>query len=266
MVHHDISAQYKTEENLRVRIETHQRYTVGPPLEPAIDNAIALPPEESLLDVGTGPGDFPRRLRRSGHRGRLVGIDASAGMVAKAKESGGDVEFLEADAKSIPFPDQSFDVVSARHMLYHVSDIPLALREAKRVLRQGGRFLAVTNILDNLGDYRRALGEAADRLRGEIADVMRIVVPASDVFNEQNGPSLIQNVFGNVNVTLVEAALRFESAEPALRYFDSCRTMKRFSEEEWGVARQTFAEIVAKRLDPGPWMVSKIVVLLSASC
>jgi hypothetical protein len=95
---------------------------------------------------------------------------------------------------------------------------------------------------------------------------MRSVVPASDVFNEQNRPSLIQNVFGNVNGTLVEAALRFESAEPALRYFDSCRTMKRFSEEEWGVARQTFAEIVAKRLDPGPWMVSKIVVLLSASC
>jgi SAM-dependent methyltransferase len=265
MVHHDLTAQYKTDENLRVRIETHQRYTVGSPLEPAIDTAIALQPHESLLDIGTGPGDFLLRLRRSGHRGQLVGIDASPGMVAKAKSAGADVEFLQADAQSLPFPDHSFDVITARHMLYHVADIPRALREALRVLRPNGRFLAVTNIHDNMGDYRKALGEAADQLKGEIADVLRIVVPASDVFNEQNGPSLIKNAFGNVTVAFVEAALRFESADPALRYFDSCRTLKGFSEQDWAIARETFAQAIARRLSAGPWLVSKTVVLLTAN-
>jgi SAM-dependent methyltransferase len=264
MMHHDLTAQYKTDENLRVRIETHRRFTVGAHLEPAIDQAIALQSRESLLDVGTGPGDFLHRLRRSGHRGRLVGIDASPGMIAKAKSLGTGVELLQADAQSLPFPDGSFDVVTAHHMLYHVADIPLALREVRRVLRTGGRFLAVTNARDNMGDYRKALGEAADQLTGQIADVLRIVVPASDVFNEQNGPSLIKNVFGNVAVTLVEAALRFDSADPALRYFDSCRTLKGFSEQEWAVARQAFAQTVARRLSAGKWLISKTIVLLVA--
>ena len=85
----DCDEQYRTDENLRIRIETHQRYTVGPPLEPGIDCALSLEPGESLLDVGTGPGGFPQRLRRSGHRGRIVGVDASGGMIAKAKLAGG---------------------------------------------------------------------------------------------------------------------------------------------------------------------------------
>src|SRR5687768_1380215 len=76
-----LAAQYATAESLRARIETHARYSVGPSLEAAVDAALALCGGEDLLDVGTGTGGFPARLRREGHRGRLVGVDASAGMV-----------------------------------------------------------------------------------------------------------------------------------------------------------------------------------------
>jgi SAM-dependent methyltransferase len=259
-----VTEQYKTDENLRIRIETHQRYTVGPPLEPAIDKALNLTGNESLLDIGTGPGDFPGRLRRSGHRGRLLGIDASPGMIAKAKSANPDVEFLQADAQSLPFPDDSFDIVTARHMLYHVPHIPRALREAHRVLRSGGRFLAVTNIQGSMGDYRKALHEAAETLTGQIADAARILVPASDVFNEINAPPRIRNIFGNVSVTFVEAALRFETAEPALRYLDSCATLKGLTPPNWASIRQAFAEAVVRRLKGGPWIISKTVVLLTA--
>jgi SAM-dependent methyltransferase len=264
MTHPNLTEQYRTDVNLRIRIETHQRYGIGPPLEPAIDSVLGMTADESLLDIGTGPGDFPLRVRRSGHRGRLVGVDSSPGMIAKARSANGNVDFLEADAQSLPFADESFDAVTARHMLYHVTDIPRALSEAHRVLRPAGRFLAVTNIRDNFGDYRKALGEAADSLHGQIADVLRIVVPASDVFNEQNGPSMIESVFGKVRITFVQGALRFETAEPALRYFDSCRTMKGLSIQEWALARETFAQIIARRISAGPWIISKTVVLLSA--
>jgi SAM-dependent methyltransferase len=258
----NLTDQYKTEENLRIRIETHRLYTIGAPLEPAIDKALNLKPEESLLDIGTG--DFPARLHHSGHRGRIVGIDSSPGMIAKAKSTGADIEFLQADAQSLPFPDESFDVATARHMLYHVPDIPRALRESHRVLRPGGRFLAVTNILDNFSEYRNALHEAADTLKGQIAGILRITVPASDVFNEKNGPQLIEAVFGNISTTFVQAALRFETAEPALRYFDSCRTMKGFTPEDWIPARKAFAEVVSRRLANGPWIISNTVVLFTA--
>jgi SAM-dependent methyltransferase len=263
--HPDLASQYATDENLRIRIETHRLHTVGPSLEPAIDNALNLNPDESLLDIGTGPGDFPICLRKTGHRGRLVGVDNSLGMVAKAKSADTDIEFFHADARSLPFPDVSFDVVTARHMLYHVPDIPRALCEAHRVLRPGGRFLAVTNISNNFAEYRQALHEAADTLKGRIADVLRITVPASSLFNELNGPPMIHAVFGNVKTSLVEAALKFESPEPALRYFDSCRTMKGFNERDWAIARVAFGKIIATRFRSGPWMISKTAVLLSAS-
>jgi len=261
-----LAEQYATEQNLRIRIETHRLYTVGPPLEPAVDKVLNLQPQESLLDIGTGPGDFPQRLRRAGHTGRLVGVDASPGMIAKAKSAALNIEFLQADAQSLPFPDESFDVVTARHMLYHVPDIPRALREAHRLLRPGGRFLAITNIHDNFGDYRKALHEATALLYGsQAADAMRVLIPATDIFNEKNGPSLVENVFGNVQSTFVEAALRFETAEPALRYFDSTRTMKGLSIEQWDFFRQAFEKIIAGRLTSGPWLISKTVALLSAA-
>ena len=44
MTQHDFTEQYKTDENLRIRIETHQRYGIGPPLEPAIDKVLNLKP------------------------------------------------------------------------------------------------------------------------------------------------------------------------------------------------------------------------------
>jgi SAM-dependent methyltransferase len=262
----NLAEQYANEQNLRTRIETHRLYTVGPPLEPAVDKVLNLQPQESLLDIGTGPGDFPQRLRRAGHTGRLVGVDASPGMIAKAKSAALNIEFLQADAQSLPFPDESFDVITARHMLYHVPDIPRALREAHRLIRPGGRFLAITNILDNFGDYRRALHEATASLYGsQAADAMRVLVPACDIFNEKNGPALIENVFHNVQVNFVEASLRFETAEPALLYFDSTRTMKGLSVEQWDVFRQAFAKIVAARVASGPWLISKTVALLSAT-
>jgi SAM-dependent methyltransferase len=261
----NLAEQYATDENLRIRIETHRLYTVGPPLEPAIDAALAPNGNEALLDIGAGPGDFVIRLRRSGHRGPLTAIDNSPGMVAKAKSFGVDIQVIQADAQRLPFPDESFDIVTARHMLYHVPDIPLALREAHRVLKPRGKFLAVTNINDNFSQFRQALRQTAEFLRGHVADAVRIAVPASEVFNEQNGPHLLQSVFGNVATSLVNAALQFDSPEPALRYFDSCRTMKGMTLEDWSIARKKFAEIIAPYFTRGPWTVSKTVVLLIAT-
>jgi len=259
-----ISGPYKNDENLRIRIETHERYTVGTPLAPEIDRVLNLKGEESLLDLGTGSGDFPRRIRSAGHRGRIVGIDVSSGTIAGAKSVAADVEFFQSDAQALPFPDHSFDVVIAQHMLFQVPNIPRALREARRVLRVGGRFLAITNAHDNFAEYRQALVEAAERLHPPIADAMRVAIPATDVFNEQNGPVMIKKVFGNVSTTLVDAALRFETPEPALRYFDSCRSMQNLSDQQWAIIRQEFARVIAGRFSNGPWLISKTVVLLMA--
>jgi ubiquinone/menaquinone biosynthesis C-methylase UbiE len=141
----EVAAQYATEQHLRTRIDTHVRYSVGPELEATFDGLLRLNGQEILLDIGTGPGEFPGRLRARGHTGRLVGVDLSAGMVEQARAHQSGVEFMQASADALPFADATLDVVTARHMLYHVPDVTAALKEFRRVLKPGGRFLAVTN-------------------------------------------------------------------------------------------------------------------------
>jgi SAM-dependent methyltransferase len=261
-----LAEQYSTDANLRVRYETHRLYTVGPQLEPAVDAALALRGDESLLDVGTGPGGFPARLIEGGHWGRVVGIDQSAGMIAKARATCSRGEFLRADAAHLPFDDESFDVVTARHMLYHLADIAGTLREIRRVMKRGGRFLAVTNSLDYMHEYSDAIREAMTLLPKPLADDIEQLVctPTAAAFTEVNGEPLVRDTFGNVHVTWLEAKLVFHETEPVVRYFNSSRTMKGLTIEQWRQIEQAMRRVIESRLQNGPWAVSKRVVLLKA--
>jgi ubiquinone/menaquinone biosynthesis C-methylase UbiE len=103
-----------------------------------------LAPGLRLLDVGAGPGtitvDFARRLAPGGS---VVGVDASAEVVAKAvahaaEEGVPNVEFAVGDAYALDFPDDSFDIVHAHQVLQHLGDPVAALREFRRVTKPGG--------------------------------------------------------------------------------------------------------------------------------
>jgi SAM-dependent methyltransferase len=100
-----------------------------------------------LLDVGCGPGTVTVDLARVVAPGRVVGIDASAAVVAAAAadaEAAGavGVRFEVADLFALPFADDSFDVVHAHQVLQHVADPVAALAEMRRVCRPGGTVAA----------------------------------------------------------------------------------------------------------------------------
>lgn len=97
----------------------------------------------SLLDIGCGPGtitiDFAKRLAP----GRVVGMDAAAGVLdharALALDAGlANIEFVAGDAYALPFDDDTFDIVHAHQVLQHVSDPVAVLREMARVAGPGG--------------------------------------------------------------------------------------------------------------------------------
>jgi ubiquinone/menaquinone biosynthesis C-methylase UbiE len=109
-----------------------------------------LQPDESVLDVGCGTGTLAiAAKRRVGPAGMVYGIDASPEMIArankKAKKAGVDVVFKNALAESLPFPDGQFDAVLSTVMLHHLPKAARheAVREMRRVLKPGGRLLAV---------------------------------------------------------------------------------------------------------------------------
>jgi ubiquinone/menaquinone biosynthesis C-methylase UbiE len=99
---------------------------------------------ERVLDVATGTGIVLRRAReRCPSVGATVGLDLTPAMLEVARErSSAEIEYVEGDATSLPFPDASFDVVICQQGLQFFPDRSTALAEFSRVLSDGGRVVA----------------------------------------------------------------------------------------------------------------------------
>jgi ubiquinone/menaquinone biosynthesis C-methylase UbiE len=104
---------------------------------------------ENVLDVGCGTGTLALAVKSRIGSGEVHGIDASPEMIEvaneKAVKAGVQVDFRIALIEAIPFADDSFDLVTSSLMLHHLPDDLKAagLREIRRVLKPGGRFMAV---------------------------------------------------------------------------------------------------------------------------
>jgi ubiquinone/menaquinone biosynthesis C-methylase UbiE len=111
---------------------------------------VRLQPGESVLDVGCGTGTLAIVAKQCvGPEGSVYGVDASPAMIArarkKARKAGVDVTFEQGVADALAFEDGRFDVVLSTVMLHHLSRQarPQSVREMRRVLKPGGRLLAV---------------------------------------------------------------------------------------------------------------------------
>ncbi len=111
-------------------------------------------PGETILDVAGGTGDMARRYarmarraqeRRGGPDASVIVLDYNAEMILAGVNKGGEPEmsWTVGDAMALPLPDASVDAYSISFGIRNVADIPQALREARRVLKPGGRFLCL---------------------------------------------------------------------------------------------------------------------------
>jgi ubiquinone/menaquinone biosynthesis C-methylase UbiE len=105
-----------------------------------------------LLDVGCGTCFYFPLLAK--HAERLTGVDLCIPMLDAATElikAKGltNCEVRQSSALELPFEDNSFDVVHSWDFLHHVPDVPKAISEIRRVLRPGGRYIAVEPNLIN---------------------------------------------------------------------------------------------------------------------
>ncbi len=98
-----------------------------------------------ILDLATGTGDLALLLKEGAPEAQVVGADFAPPMLAlarkKAEVRGVEVDFLEADALALPFPDASFDAVTVAFGFRNFADYQRALHEIHRVLAPGGRLV-----------------------------------------------------------------------------------------------------------------------------
>jgi SAM-dependent methyltransferase len=99
-------------------------------------------PRGAALDVGCGTGALAARLAGAGYE--TVGVDPSEGMLEVLRRRSPHVRAVRASAESLPFPDDSFDVVLTVAVLHHIADrdrVRRTLAEMVRVARPNGRVL-----------------------------------------------------------------------------------------------------------------------------
>jgi ubiquinone/menaquinone biosynthesis C-methylase UbiE len=258
----NLERQYRSDADLRIRQETHAKFTVGLPLEDLVDNALQLEPDQDLLDVGTANGAFPIRLHQAGHKGRLIGLDFSNGMIASAKSKNTNVEFIVGNAIDLPFPNHSFDVITARHMLYHVPDINKALLEIKRVLKPSGRFLALTNADGYLHDYWHVIRSVLDKnpaFQGFLEEHSNPKYFHSELVQQ------IKSVFGHVHLEVVDQFLEFPDITAPLAYWNSMQAGFEVPQATWVEATGQLETAFGACISSQNWQIWKGIAFMKAT-
>lgn len=142
-----------------------------------------------VLDVGCGNGMYLGEM--ASRRVEAVGCDLSFGML---RSVGHHPTLVNADVTTLPMRDDSFDIVLAPHMLYHVADRRSAAHELRRVLRPGGRCVVVTNGASHL----HALRQLVETAVGKATPGWQMRNPSTHAFSLDNGAQQLEVAFDTV--------------------------------------------------------------------
>jgi SAM-dependent methyltransferase len=215
-----VNQEYENAFNLQTRIRLHDEFSVNPyRWHHWLFDQLAIPENGAILELGCGDGTlWQRNAERIPEGWDVTLTDLSEGILHDAKEGlkasapAEQFRFISADARSIPFPDASFDAVLANHMLYHVSERHQALKEIRRVLKPGGVLFASTMGISHMKEVKRFLSELNPHY-----DVGRQDFACE--FGLENGTDQLDAAgFANIHVQRYDDALRVTDAKPLIAY------------------------------------------------
>jgi SAM-dependent methyltransferase len=204
-----VAAEYADDARLRRRAAAYTGAGTLVDARGTIVSAIAAAHPSRVLEVGCGWGELARRIADE-VGAEVTATDLSPHMVELARAAG--IAATVEDVQHLSFADETFDVVVAAWMLYHVPERDRALSEIVRVLRPGGRLVATTNSIFHLQELRELVGSG----RSSIA------------FSRESGNELLARHFERVEREDIDGELEFADRAEVEEYVRASISMSPF--------------------------------------
>ena len=229
-----LNKQYQNANNVSARIELHKLYSTNKQgWFPWLFSQMNLKSGMKILEVGCGSGALWTENLDSipvGKGTEIVLSDISGGMLQdaargilgdytrkkeKREKLNSVITFMEFDSNSIPYEDDSFDVVIANHMLFYIEKPHETVVEIRRVLKPGGVLYASTY-------GSRHMKEITELVKGFDNRMNLAANELYNVFGLDNGEKILKRSFENVDKFIFDDSLVVDKAEPLLEYIMSC--------------------------------------------
>lgn len=204
-----VRQQYTNADGLQVRMRLHQKYSANKqPYGEWIAEHYHIQPGMKVLELGCGTGSIWNEPKRwLPDTASLLLTDFSEGMLAAARANvpmRPNIAFAQVDIQAIPYPDDSFDLIIANAMLYHVPDLDKALGEVARVLKPGGRLVCSTSGENGISAW--------------LVDVLGAGENPSIPFSLQNGGAALEKHFDHAEMLLRDDRLEVTDANDLAAY------------------------------------------------
>jgi SAM-dependent methyltransferase len=262
---------YVDERHLEIRIRTHDLYTV--PKYDFQDWVLSQHAfwrgNEQVLDLGCGMGDYFEAVLKRIPSGRYFAADLSEGMLKKASSHplAEQVTFFLQDAQALAFPDHTFDIILANHMLYHIPDLHHALDEIHRVLKPNGVLITAVNSQFTMLEFNTLTRRALTFLGHPTPDDSDTI--SKEGYSLENGSAKLSKHFRAVVRYEIPSALVFHDSQPVIDYLDSTRSLKEDTLPN-GVIWEDYMMVMANQVDKlinhfGELVVNKLSGVLLAT-
>ena len=217
----NLEKQYKNASNLNARIRMHHLYsTNAQDWHEWLFQQYDIPERSSILELGCGNGVFWSKNQQGVSSDWDITLtDLSVGMLDDASQQlGKHYQYKQADIHQIPFEADTFDIVIANHMLYHVENLDQALSEVKRVLKPGGMFYCSTVGSTHLKGFEDLVKGFDERLEYPSPEKF------AEVFGLENGEEKLSHYFQEVRLKKFEDALDITERQAIIDYLCSTNT------------------------------------------
>ncbi len=213
--------QYKNSVNINIRIDLHRKYTKNPDgWFQWLYSLLNLQKNQKVLELGCGNGELWRANReRIPEDVDICLTDVSEGMVKDAKTNLSGIKrnftYSVFDCHKIPMDTDTFDCITANHVLFYLKDLDSALSEVARVMKSDGIFCCSTYGQEHMKEISQLVKEFDSR-------IVLSQVNLYDVFGLENGREILEQYFDQVEEVRYEDHLEVNEAGPLMEYILSC--------------------------------------------